>query len=155
MKGESKSNEYALKQDNLTENELIEACRRNDRLAQKAIYEGFSAKMFGLCRRYVKSTESAEEVLMLAFCKVFKKIDTYTGAGNFEGWIRRIMVNESLMFLRKNYRFSEHKDIDDVPVRALTVTVEDELAAQDILNLLEFWRIFPSRSLPNIECISL
>jgi RNA polymerase sigma-70 factor (ECF subfamily) len=155
MKGESKSNEYALKQDNLTENELIEACRRNDRLAQKAIYERFSAKMFGLCRRYVKSTESAEEVLMLAFCKVFKKIDTYTGAGNFEGWIRRIMVNESLMFLRKNYRFSEHKDIDDVPVRALTVTVEDELAAQDILNLLEFWRIFPSRSLPNIECISL
>ncbi len=155
MKGESKSNEYALKQDNLTENELIEPCRRNDRLAQKAIYEGFSAKMFGLCRRYVKSTESAEEVLMLAFCKVFKKIDTYTGAGNFEGWIRRIMVNESLMFLRKNYRFSEHKDIDDVPVRALTVTVEDELAAQDILNLLEFWRIFPSRSLPNIECISL
>ena len=113
MKGESKSNEYALKQDNLTENELIEACRRNDRLAQKAIYERFSAKMFGLCRRYVKSTESAEEVLMLAFCKVFKKIDTYTGAGNFEGWIRRIMVNESLMFLRKNYRFSEHKDIDD------------------------------------------
>lgn len=121
----------------MTEQELIQGCRNNDRLTQKALYERFSAKMFGLCRRYVKTTENAEEVLMLAFCKVFKKIDTYTGEGNFEGWIRRIMVNESLMFLRKNYRFNEHEDVTEIPIRAVTVSVEDELAAQDILNLLE------------------
>ena len=47
------------------------------------------------------------------------------------------MVNESLMFLRKNYRFSEHADISELPVKAVEVSVEDELAAQDILNLLE------------------
>ncbi len=121
----------------MTEQELIQGCRNNDRLAQKALYEHFSAKMFGLCRRYVKSAENAEEVLMLAFCKIFKKIDTYTGQGNFEGWIRRIMVNESLMFLRKNYRFNEHADVTEIPVKAVAVNVEDQLAAQDILNLLE------------------
>lgn len=121
----------------MTEQELIERCRGNDRLAQKALYERFSSKMFGVCRRYVKTVENTEEVLMLAFCKVFKKIDTYSGNGSFEGWIRRVMVNESLMFLRKNYRFNEHADITELPVKAVEVSVEDELAAQDILNLLE------------------
>ena len=121
----------------MTEQELIERCRCNDRLAQKALYERFSSKMFGVCRRYVKTVENTEEVLMLAFCKVFKKIDTYSGNGSFEGWIRRVMVNESLMFLRKNYRFNEHVDITELPVKAVAVSVEDELAAKDILNLLE------------------
>ncbi len=125
-----------FKKKKLTEQKLIERCRNNDRLAQKALYERYSAKMFGICRRYVKSIENAEEVLMLAFCKVFRKIDTYTGKGNFEGWIRRIIVNESLMFLRKKYRFNDHVEIDKIPVKAVTVNIEDELAAQDILNLL-------------------
>jgi len=121
----------------LTEQELIEGCKSNDRRAQKALYEKYTAKMFGLCKRYVKTIENAEEVLMLAFCKIFKKIDTYSGKGSFEGWIRRIMVNESLMFIRKKYRFNEHVEIEKIPVKAVQVTVEDELAAQDILNLLD------------------
>jgi RNA polymerase sigma factor (sigma-70 family) len=121
----------------LTEQELIEGCKRNDRLAQKALYKKFSSKMFGVCRRYVKTTENTEEVLLMAFCKVFKKLDTFSGDGSFEGWIRRIMVNESLMFLRKKYRFNEHADVTEIPIKAVEVSVEDELAAQDILNLLE------------------
>lgn len=121
----------------MTEQKLIERCKQNDRLAQKAVYERYSSKMFGVCRRYVKTTENTEEVLLMGFCKVFKKIDTFSGEGSFEGWIRRIMVNESLMFLRKNYRFNEHADISEMPVRAVEVNAEDDLAAQDILNLLE------------------
>ncbi|MCH2020897.1 MAG: RNA polymerase sigma factor [Saprospiraceae bacterium] len=121
----------------MKEQELIERCKRNDRLAQKALYQRFSAKMFGVCRRYVKTVENTEEVLMMAFCKVFRKIDSFTGKGSFEGWIRRIMVNESLMFLRKKYRFNEHADVTEMPVSAVEVSVEDELAAQDILKLLE------------------
>jgi RNA polymerase sigma-70 factor (ECF subfamily) len=121
----------------LTEQELIEGCKSNKRLAQKALYDRFSAKMFGVCRRYVKTVENTEEVLMMAFCKIFKKIDSFSGKGSFEGWIRRIMVNEALMFLRKKYRFNEHADVTEIPVKAVEVSVEDELAAQDILKLLE------------------
>lgn len=121
----------------MTEQQLIEGCRRQDRKAQRKLYERFSAKFFGLCRRYVKSQENAEEVLVMGFCKVFKKIDSYSGAGSFEGWIRRILVNESLMFIRKNYKFNEHVDITEMPVKAVSVSIEDELAAKDILVLLE------------------
>lgn len=123
--------------EHLTEQELIEKCKQNDRRAQKALYERFSPKMFGVSKRYVKTVENAEEVIIEAFCKIFKKIDMYTGQGSFEGWIRRIIVNESLMFLRKKYRFNEHADVTEIPVKAVHVTVEDQLAAQDILNLLE------------------
>jgi RNA polymerase sigma factor (sigma-70 family) len=121
----------------LTEQELIEGCKSNNRIAQKVLYDRFSAKMFGVCRRYVKTIENTEEVLMMAFCKIFKKIDTFSGKGSFEGWIRRIMVNEALMFLRKKYRFNEHADVTQIPVKAVEVSIEDELAAQDILKLLE------------------
>ena len=72
--------------------------------------------MFGVCRRYVKSVENTEEVLMMGFCKVFKNISSYSGIGSFEGWIRKIMVNEALMFIRKNYRFHENELIEDHPI---------------------------------------
>lgn len=93
--------------------------------------------MFGVCKRYVKTIENAEEVMVEAFCKVIQKIDLYSGQGSFEGWIRRVVINEALMFLRKNYRFSEHVDITEVPVQAVHVTIEDELSANEIMKLLE------------------
>lgn len=121
----------------MTEQELISSCKNNDRRAQKVLYERFAPKMFGVCKRYVKTIENAEEVLIEAFCKVFQKMDLYSGEGSFEGWIRRIVINESLMFLRKNFRFNEHTDIDEMPVQAVNVTIEDELSANEIIALLE------------------
>jgi RNA polymerase sigma-70 factor (ECF subfamily) len=121
----------------LSEQELIDGCLKGDRRAQKSLYEKYASKMFGVSRRYVKTIENAEEVIVEAFCKVFQKMDLYTGQGSFEGWIRKVVVNESLMFIRKNYRFNEHLDINDVPVQAVNITIEDELSANEILGLLD------------------
>jgi len=93
--------------------------------------------MFGLCKRYVKTTENAEEVLMEGFCKVFQKIDMYSGTGSFEGWIRRIMTNEALMFIRRDYKFNDHVDIQDIQMETFEVTIEEKLMAADILKLLD------------------
>ena len=121
----------------MSEQELIDGCLKGDRRAQKTLYEKYASKMFGVSRRYVKTIENAEEVIVEAFCKVFQKIDLYTGQGSFEGWIWKVVVNESLMFIRKNYRFNEHLDINDVPVQAVDITIEDELSANEILSLLD------------------
>ena len=121
----------------MSEQELIDGCLKGDRREQKTLYEKYASKMFGVSRRYVKTIENAEEVIVEAFCKVFQKIDLYTGQGSFEGWIRKVVVNESLMFIRKNYRFNEHLDINDVPVQAVDITIEDELSANEILSLLD------------------
>lgn len=119
----------------LTEKELIERCRREDRRAQKLLYDRYTPKMFGVCRRYIKTKEDAEDVLVEGFYKVFKKLHQFKDAGSFEGWIRRIMVNESLMYLRKAHNFKLTIEVSNIDIKS-KVTVEDDLAAQDILNLL-------------------
>ncbi len=120
----------------LTEQELIEQCRKEDRKAQKLLYEKYSPKMLGVCRRYIKSREDAEDVLIEGFYKVFSKLYMYKGNGSFEGWIRRIMVNESLMFIRKNHNFKLTVEISNIEVKS-EVNAQNELEAKDILNLLE------------------
>lgn len=58
--------------------------------------------MLSTIKRYVTNTSEAEDTLMEGFVKVFSKLDQYQGGGSFEGWIRKIMVNEALMSIRKN-----------------------------------------------------
>jgi len=120
----------------VTETELIQACKKQDRRAQQLLFDRFSPVMFGLCKRYLKKREDAEDVLVEGFFKVLTKLDQYSGKGSFEGWIRRIMVNEALMHLRKNKNLKMTLEINDYYLKTM-VTVEDELQAADILNLLD------------------
>lgn len=84
------------------ETELIVACRNNNRHAQHALFQQFAGKMLHVVKRYITNTSEAEDTLMEGFVKVFKKLGQYQGGGSFEGWIRKIMVNEALMSIRKN-----------------------------------------------------
>lgn len=120
----------------MSEKDLINACRQRDRRAQQALYDRFAPSMFGVCRRYVKTQEDAEDVLIEAFFKVLTNIDQYKGEGSFEGWIRRIVVNESLMALRKRVNFTQMLELTDIDVPVNT-SVLQELVAQDILNLID------------------
>lgn len=79
---------------------LVVRCRKNDSKSQYAMYELMAPKMLGVCRRYVKSIEEAEEVLGNGFVKVFNKINDFKGEGSFEGWVRKIMVRESINYIR-------------------------------------------------------
>ncbi len=119
----------------MNEKKLIEACRRQERRAQRALYDRYSPHMFGVCKRYVKNKEDAEDVLMEAFFKVFTNIQQFKGEGSFEGWIRRIVINESLMFLRKKHNFHIRMELN--PSDAITATTAlKKLEAEDILYFL-------------------
>ena len=83
-----------------TDQRLVKNCRKGDSKAQRELYERYAPQMLSVCRRYVRSLEDAEEVLSNAFIKVFAKIDQYSGEGALGGWIRRIMVNEALNYIR-------------------------------------------------------
>jgi RNA polymerase sigma-70 factor (ECF subfamily) len=119
----------------VTEEDLIEACLQKDRRAQKVLYDRYSPVMYGVCKRYVKSPEDAEDVLVEAFYKVLTNLHQYKGSGSFEGWIRRIVVNESLMFLRKRHNFRLTLEISEVD-QPTTTNVINRMAAEDILGLL-------------------
>jgi RNA polymerase sigma factor (sigma-70 family) len=123
----------------LTEQQLITACQAQDRMAQKQLYEALAPRMLGVCRRYVTGKEDAEDVLIEAFFKVFDNIGRYEGKGSFEGWVRRIVVNEALMFLRKKQLLTVEPDEQTFNKieHAEPENIEHQLAAKDILMLLE------------------
>ncbi len=103
------------KRDFLDEKELLEACVKQDRRAQRYLYELYSPKMLTVCMRYIGERERARDILHDGFITVFEKIESYNGTGSFEGWLRRIFVNTALMHLRKGdvLKFSgELTDID-------------------------------------------
>ena len=97
----------------ITLESLVEQCRKQDGRAQRMRYERLSPKMLGVCRRYIGDALEAEGVLVNGFLKMFNKINQFSGSGNFEGWVRRIMVNESLLYLRKNKSMYLEVDIDE------------------------------------------
>lgn len=119
----------------MTEEALISACRENDRRAQKILYDRYAPLMFGVCRRYLKSAQDAEDVLVEAFYKVLTKLDQYQGKGSFEGWVRRIVVNEALMFLRKQHNFRFTVELNEAD-QAAPARAAQKLATEDILSLL-------------------
>ncbi|WP_299117622.1 RNA polymerase sigma factor [uncultured Winogradskyella sp.] len=82
------------------EKKLIAKAAKNNREAQHVLYELHAPKMLSVCRYYVKDVHQAEEVMLNGFFKVFKHLKSFKSEGSFEGWIRRIMVRESISFLR-------------------------------------------------------
>lgn len=98
----------------LSEKELIEGCIRQDRRAQRELYEKYSARMFPVCVRYVGDRDKAKDVMQEGFITLFTKIESYSGEGSFEGWIRKIFVNTALMQLRKNDVLNNSSDIADI-----------------------------------------
>ncbi|WP_186990261.1 RNA polymerase sigma factor [Constantimarinum furrinae] len=94
---------------------LIKKVRKGNRKAQHEMFELFSPKMLSVCRQYVKSNDVAEEVMLNGFLKVFTHLDSFKSEGSFEGWIRRIMVNESITYLRseKKIHFKDEAAIDN------------------------------------------
>jgi len=79
-----------------SEEKMIAGCRDGSRRAQSDLYKRFAGTMFGVCLRYSRSREEAEDILQEGFLKVFGRIAQYGGKGSFEGWIRRIMVNTAI-----------------------------------------------------------
>lgn len=90
-----------------------------------------------LCFRYVRDEFEAEEALIKGFTKVFAKIDTFEfrGEGSLEGWMKRIMINECLMFLRKNNNFNLVPSTEAHFIEA-DAPIDSQLAAEEIYALL-------------------
>lgn len=90
--------------------DYIDDLRREKRTAQQEVYQLLSGKMLSVCRQYIQDVHYAEDVMVTAFMKVFTGMSKYESKGSFEGWIRRIMVNESISFLRTQKQLTYLED---------------------------------------------
>ena len=106
----------------MTEEAILQGCLKNNSVAQKALYQKYSAKMLVVCYRYGHNREDAEDMLQEGFIKVFLQIHTFENRGALEGWIRRIVVHTCINHLKKNKRFNESVDI----IHANSILVREE-----------------------------
>jgi len=120
----------------MTEAQFISGCQKNDRMAQHQVYATFGAKVMGICKRYMKDRERAEEMAMNAFLAVFQKIGQYKNEGSFEGWILRIAVNCCLMELRKKTTFQQEVQPDALPLHD-TAQTDNLVLEGDIEQMLK------------------
>ena len=126
------------------ETKLIEKAIANNREAQRALFDTYAPKMLSVCRSYISDLQYAEDVMLNGFFKVFAHLKSFKNEGSFEGWIRRIMVRESISFLRtqKQIEFSieEVKNEDD-PLNNISTDVEVAELQQLIDELPEGYRM--------------
>ena len=119
----------------MTEKELLAGCQKQDITIQNLVYKTYGPKVFGICKRYLKSRELAEEITMNSFLTVFQKCHQFNNQGSFEGWILKITVNCCLMELRKsNLQFSD--TLPDKSIPFSTNEIENKIENQDIEKML-------------------
>lgn len=98
----------------LTEDKLIKACQNGNRNAQNQLYLQYKNRLFGVCLRYSKSREEAEDFLQDGFIKIYSDLYQYRPIGSFYGWMRKVMVNICLQHIRKRKDLFSTADIADV-----------------------------------------
>ncbi|MEO5908615.1 MAG: sigma-70 family RNA polymerase sigma factor [Ginsengibacter sp.] len=123
----------------MTEEIMLQGCLDNLSIAQEALYNRFSPRMLGVCYRYARNREDAEDMLQEGFMKVYSQIHQYKGAGALEGWIRKIVVHTCINILKKNKKFSDSVDL----IHASSIQISDN----NIPSMLQAKQV--------VECIRL
>jgi RNA polymerase sigma-70 factor, ECF subfamily len=90
--------------------ETEEQFSKGNRRAFDAVYAAYSAAMYGLCLRYTRCSDDAQDVLQEAFIKVYKSCEQYSADKPLAAWIKTITINTALTYIKKNYRFELHED---------------------------------------------
>jgi RNA polymerase sigma-70 factor (ECF subfamily) len=115
---------------------IIAGCLKEKRSSQQMLYKHFAGLMYGICLRYTGNRADAEDVLQDGFVKIFMNISRFRNDGSFEGWMKRIMVNTALGFLRqknKNQFISQEKEIPDLVDE---IEIEPDIHARELMEII-------------------
>ncbi len=120
---------------------IIEGCIAGNRKAQKFLFEKYKSSMLGVCLRYCKSRDEAEDVLMEAFMMVLSQIHSFRGEGSIDQWIRRIIVNTAINNYRKNLKHYFHADIENIAETDIeedsNFEISDNHSVEDIIKAMQ------------------
>lgn len=122
----------------LDEGLIVNSCQSFDSKAQEILYNQYADQMYQTCFRYLSDQHEAEDTVVEGFVKVFSKIGSfeYRGKGSLAGWIKRIMINECLMKLRK--KKYEKVQIDNVSFQLTNdVPIDDPILEEEIVNIIK------------------
>jgi len=119
---------YLAESKMITEEELIEGCKKGKRWAQAELYNRYSASMLAVSMRYCRNVSEAEDALQEAFIRIFKYVKNFKGRheGSLSAWIKTIVVNTTLSHNRNNKKHHYTEDVDDLHVSADPVPLFDD-----------------------------
>ena len=123
----------------MTDIEIIKGCIKDDALSQKSLFNRYASPLLGVCMRYARNKEDAEDILQDSFIKIFKKISQFKGEGSFEGWMKRVVVNTALKkytVSRYTKEFSVEEVKDTVLPDSNDVPAFNHLKEKDLLVLI-------------------
>jgi RNA polymerase sigma factor (sigma-70 family) len=120
----------------MSDEEIIKSCLAGDARAQKLLYDKYARRMMGLCLRYGGDQAIAEDMMQEGWIKVFRNLHSFGFKGSFEGWIKKIMVNTSLDYLRKN-----KNHFNQLEIEATRETISSEISSSDPLSTKELLHI--------------
>ena len=112
---------------------LIRKCQQKSRKAFEELYRKFSPFVYGICLRYAKNRDEAQDILQDCFIKVMDRIEDYRFEGSFEGWLQRMAVNESLNYLRLGRSSFSEMDEDDADAEDVSADIVSNMTAQQLL----------------------
>jgi RNA polymerase sigma factor (sigma-70 family) len=121
----------------IREDDLIQACVRQERWAQQRVYEDHYGKMMSICLRYATQEEEAQDMLHEGFIKVFKYIGRYKPGTSIQAWIRTIIVNTCIDHYRRNQRHRSEQLDDSSAMQSDTVSAIDTLSTDEILEQVQ------------------
>jgi RNA polymerase sigma factor (sigma-70 family) len=116
---------------------IISQCAAGESKAQETLYHLLAPKMFGVCLRYAKDYNEAEDNLQDGFVKVFTNIKKFRHEGSLEGWVRRIMVNVSLEKFRKQRLLFPVEDIGVYESNQFADEILDKITSEELLSLIQ------------------
>lgn len=122
----------------ISEEKIIQGCIENDRYSQKLLFKKYKGKMLGICLRYAKTKDEAEDILIEAFLSIFTKIKDFRNECNIELWIRRIVINTAINNYRKNLKHYYHGEVENYYNNTdLQTEITDNMSVEDILKLVQ------------------
>lgn len=118
--------------------EIVSRCLQNDAAAQKQLYQHYAPQMLALCHRYTKDAHEASDVLQEGFVRVFRNLQQWKQDGELGAWIRRIMVNTALNWLRdhRRMRLTDETDIPENHDASSVITPIQEMEARQLAELI-------------------
>lgn len=123
----------------LNEEELIKRCIRHDRHAQEFLFNQYYKDLYQIALRYLSDHHNAEDAIIQSFTRVFKNLKnfTYQGQGSLGKWIRTILINESIRFLKKRSLIQFNEDIKHLEIHNADANGLEQMQASDITRMIE------------------
>jgi RNA polymerase sigma factor (sigma-70 family) len=123
----------------MSDEEIIKSCLSGETRSQKLLFDKYSRKMMGICLRYAAGREEAEDMLQEGWIKIFKNLGSFRFEGSAEGWIKRVIVNTCLDYIRKTKRMFNQVEIEvagEMLHPEIGIHSPDTLTEKDLLKMI-------------------